>query len=63
LSQVVIQTGRLIHPSIAPNVQVRLDLDKHLPLLLADPGQIQQIVMNLIINAAEAIGERHESSR
>jgi two-component system CheB/CheR fusion protein len=57
LSQVVIQTGRLIHPSIAPNVQIRLDLDKHLPLLLADPGQIQQVVMNLIINAAEAIGE------
>jgi two-component system CheB/CheR fusion protein len=58
LSQVVIQTGKLIHPSIPPNVQVRLDLDKHLPLLLADPGQIQQIVMNLMINAAEAIGER-----
>ncbi|HXS98436.1 MAG TPA: chemotaxis protein CheB [Candidatus Limnocylindrales bacterium] len=58
LSQVVIQTGRLIHPSIPPNVQVRLDLDKHLPLLLADPGQIQQIVMNLMINAAEAVGEQ-----
>lgn len=58
LSQVVIQTGRLIHPSIPSSVQVRLDLDKQLPLLLADPGQIQQIVMNLIINAAEAIGER-----
>jgi two-component system CheB/CheR fusion protein len=58
LSQVVIQTGRLIHPSIAPNVQVRLDLDKHLPLLLADPGQMQQVVMNLMINGAEAIGER-----
>lgn len=57
LSQVVIQTGRLINPSIPSNVQVRLDLDKHLPLLLADPGQIQQIVMNLMINAAEAIGE------
>jgi two-component system CheB/CheR fusion protein len=58
LSQVVIQTGRLIHPSIPSNVQVRLDLDKHLSLLLADPGQIQQVVMNLMINAAEAIGEK-----
>jgi len=58
LSQVVLQTARLIHPSIPANVQVRLDLDKGLPLLLADPSQIQQIVMNLMINAAEAIGER-----
>ena len=56
LSEVVIQTSRLIHPSISPNVQLRLDLDRHLPLLLADPGQIQQVVMNLVINGAEAIG-------
>jgi CheY-like chemotaxis protein len=38
-------------------VQLRLDLDKNLPLLLADPGQMQQVVMNLIINAVEAVGE------
>jgi two-component system, chemotaxis family, CheB/CheR fusion protein len=57
LSEVVIQTGRLIQLSIPSNVQVRLDLDKHLPLLLADPGQMQQVVMNLMINAAEAIGD------
>ncbi len=55
LSQVVIQTSRLIHPSITPNVQVRLDLDKEPPLLLADPSQIQQVVMNLVINAVEAL--------
>lgn len=58
LSKVVIQTSRLIQPSIPGNVQVRLDLQKELPLLLADPSQIQQIVMNLIINAAEAIGDK-----
>jgi two-component system CheB/CheR fusion protein len=57
LSQVVIETSRLVHGSVPPSVRVRLDLDKHLPALLADPGQIQQVVMNLMINAAEAIGE------
>ena len=57
LSEVVIQTGRLIHASVPPTVQLRLDLDKHLPLLLADPGQMQQVVMNLIINAVEAVGD------
>jgi signal transduction histidine kinase len=56
LSEVVIQTGRLIHASIPASVQLRLDLDKHLPLLLADPGQMQQVAMNLVINGAEAIG-------
>jgi len=37
-------------------VQIRMDLDTHLPLFLADPSQVQQVAMNLIINAAEAIG-------
>jgi nitrogen-specific signal transduction histidine kinase/ActR/RegA family two-component response regulator len=56
LSEVVMRTGRLIHQSIPPAVQVRMDLDGHLPLLLADPSQVQQVAMNLTINAAEAIG-------
>jgi two-component system CheB/CheR fusion protein len=56
LSEVVMRTGRLIHQSIPPQVQVRMDLDTHLPLLLADPSQVQQVAMNLMINAAEAIG-------
>lgn len=55
LSQVVIQTATLTHASIPAHVQLRLDLDKHLPLLLADPGQMQQVTMNLVINGAEAI--------
>jgi two-component system, chemotaxis family, CheB/CheR fusion protein len=56
LSEVAVQTSKLVHPSIPAGVQLRLDLDRHLPLLLADPGQMEQIAMNLIINGAEAIG-------
>ncbi|MBI3472741.1 MAG: response regulator, partial [Candidatus Solibacter usitatus] len=56
LSEVVIQTARLLHASIPPGVQLRLDLDKHLTVFLADPGQMQQVVTNLVINAVEAIG-------
>jgi two-component system CheB/CheR fusion protein len=56
LSEVVVKTAKLLTGSIPASVQLRLDLDKDLPLLLADPSQMQQVVMNLIINAAEAIG-------
>ncbi len=57
LSEAVVQTSRLLHPSIPANVQLRLELEKDLPLLLADAGQIQQVAMNLLVNAVEAIGE------
>ncbi|HOQ46118.1 MAG TPA: chemotaxis protein CheB [Bryobacteraceae bacterium] len=56
LSEEVVKACRLIHVSIPHNVQLRLYLDSHLPLLLADRSQLQQVVTNLIINAVEATG-------
>jgi signal transduction histidine kinase len=56
LSEVVRQINSLIQTSISKNVQVVLNLASALPVVEADSTQLQQIVMNLIINAAEAIG-------
>ena len=47
----------LIAASIPKNVQVRLALADDLPLIEADTGQFQQVVMNLVINGAEAVGD------
>jgi two-component system cell cycle sensor histidine kinase/response regulator CckA len=44
--------------SIPPNVEVRLELEDNPAPIRADPTQIRQIVMNLLLNAAEAIGGR-----
>jgi signal transduction histidine kinase len=41
---------------IANNIAFKLDLDHSLPLILADADQVQQVIMSLIINASEAIG-------
>jgi signal transduction histidine kinase len=46
----------LINTSIGKHVQLQLSLPFHLPWIEADASQIQQIVMNLVINGAEAIG-------
>jgi PAS domain S-box-containing protein len=56
LSAVVRDIGGLVQTSIAKTVQLRLQLNNRLPGIDADPGQLQQIVMNLVINGAEAIG-------
>jgi CheY-like chemotaxis protein/two-component sensor histidine kinase len=57
LSELVREISSLIETSVPKNVQLRMDLAEHLPLIEGDASQIQQLVMNLIINAAEAIGE------
>ena len=49
---------QLLHISISKSVALKVDLEENLPAVLANPAQIRQVVMNLITNASEAIGER-----
>jgi signal transduction histidine kinase len=48
----------LVRTSISKKVRVDLRLAHDLPLIEGDPTQIQQVIMNLLINGAEAIGDR-----
>jgi PAS domain S-box-containing protein len=45
----------LVTASVPKHVRLVLDLPEDLPAIEADAGQLQQLVMNLVINAAEAI--------
>lgn len=58
LNALVAENLHLFQVSIPKNVHLRSDLMPDLPLIEGDAGQMQQVVMNLIINAAEAIGEQ-----
>lgn len=58
LNQLVTDNAGLLETVFGSNITLHLDLDRQLPHILARPGQIQQVVMNLIINAAEAIPQR-----
>ena len=57
LSAQVREIGALLHAAIPKQVAVEMALTPGLPAIEADRGQVQQVVMNLVINAAEAIGE------
>lgn len=57
LSVMIRQMGGLIRLSIPKNAGVHLDLEDGIPPVAADPGQMQQVVLNLVVNAGEAIGQ------
>ena len=48
----------LLRASVPKNVTLSLDLDDDVPSIAADSAQLQQVVMNLVINGAEATGTR-----
>jgi PAS domain S-box-containing protein len=55
LSDLVLEITNLLQTSIPKTVQLRLDLQSDLPCIEGDAGQVQQLIMNLVINAAEAV--------
>ena len=57
VSQAVQEIADLVQFSIPKSVQLSVNVEKRLPLVRMDPGQLQQILMNLVINAGEAVGE------
>ena len=54
LNEVVIQNLPLFQVAIPKAVQISTNLHPHLPFIEADQSQMQQIVMNLVLNGAEA---------
>ncbi|MET0792713.1 MAG: response regulator, partial [Polyangiaceae bacterium] len=58
LSVHVRELASLLETTIPKKVQLRLELTRDLPAVSADIAQVQQIVMNLVINGAEAIGDQ-----
>jgi two-component system cell cycle sensor histidine kinase/response regulator CckA len=57
LSKMVYGMRELLHASIPKTAALHLDLEQDLPVMKADRNQTKQIVLNLVVNAGEAIGD------
>ena len=58
LSRLVEEMLDLLKVSISKQVVLKTNLDDDLPAVWGNAAQIRQVLMNLVINASEAIGER-----
>ncbi len=56
LTALVRENGELFRTVIPRSVTLNIALNPEPSVIEADPGQIQQVIMNLITNAAEAMG-------
>ncbi len=59
LNTMIKEMGELLSVSIPKNVRVIYELEPTLPPLEGDAAQIRQVVLNLLVNASEAIGEHN----
>jgi len=57
IGKLVDEMATMLKVTIRQNVVLRLNLPADIPLINGDDNQLRQVVMNLIINASEAIGD------
>ena len=48
----------LLKSCVSRYVTLNLEIDSKIPLIKGDPDQIQRLVMNIMVNASEAIGDK-----
>jgi two-component system, cell cycle sensor histidine kinase and response regulator CckA len=58
LNALISETAQLLGASVTKHVDLRYQLAPDMPLIEGDATQLRQVVMNLIINASEAIGDQ-----
>jgi two-component system, cell cycle sensor histidine kinase and response regulator CckA len=57
LNTIVQEMGGMLRRVVGERIMLRVDLDPALGLVLADPGQIEQVIANLGVNARDAMPE------
>ncbi|MHC5018534.1 MAG: PAS domain-containing hybrid sensor histidine kinase/response regulator [Planctomycetota bacterium] len=57
LAALVTEMGQLLETAVGRRGTIALGCDPTAPAIEADPGQLRQVVMNLITNAADALGD------
>ena len=60
IHEVVERVRQVVNAELADKVTIHRDYDPSIPDVYADPDQLIQAMMNLVRNAAQAVGERGE---
>lgn len=58
INRVIANLEQMLKRLISEDISIDMHLAKNIPFILADPGQIEQILMNLVVNSRDAIIEK-----
>ena len=62
INKTINDLGRMLRRLIPANISIKYDLQDNIPNVKADPNQIEQILINLVVNARDAIDENNQNN-
>ncbi len=62
VNKTISDLAKMLRRLIDEDIQFEMIFAENLPAIKADPSQIEQILINLIVNARDAIREKHDKS-
>jgi len=63
LNEIIVDMSKMLTRLIGEDIQMELNLAEKITLIDADPGQIEQIIMNLVVNARDAIAAKGDNNQ
>gem|GEM_PF-1703139 len=58
LNQLILEMEHLLKVSISKKIVLQIDIENHLPFIDGETNQLRSIILNLVINASDAIENR-----
>ncbi|MCB2198664.1 PAS domain S-box protein [bacterium] len=55
VNSILTDMGQMLSRLIGEHIELNMQLDDNTPKVMADPAQLEQVVMNLVVNAADAM--------
>ena len=62
INRAISSSDKMLRRLIGEDINIETNLRPNLPLIKADPGQIEQILINLIVNSRDAINEKTDKA-
>ena len=55
LNDAISSMEQILRRTIGAQINLAINLEEDLPMVIADPGQVEQVILNLVINARDAM--------
>ncbi len=63
INSIILDLEKMFRSLLGEDIDIRIKLTKKIPFIKADPGQIEQILINLLINSRDALNQKSKKAK